>query len=122
MSVTEAMFNSMFEKLEKFLKTETVVGKPFEIGNVTFVPIISVSFGLGGGGGEGKDAKGNDGGGSGGGLGCKMSPNAVLVVKNEEVSMIPLNNKGSLEKIIEMVPEIVNKLNTDKHHDDEEKE
>lgn len=110
MSVTETTLNSMFEKLEKFLKTETVVGKPFEIGNITFVPIISVSFGLGGGGGEGKDLKGNDGQGSGGGLGCKMTPNAFLVIKNEEVSLISLNNKGSLERIIEMVPEIINKF------------
>jgi uncharacterized spore protein YtfJ len=108
MSVTENIFNSMFDKLEKFLKTETVVGEPFVVGNITFVPIISATFGLAGGSGEGK--KGADGDGSGGGLGCKITPNAVLVIKGEEVNLIPLNNKGSLEKIIDMVPEIIKKI------------
>ena len=100
----------MMDKLEKLIKTETVIGQPYQVGNVTMVPIISVAFGLGGGSGEGKDEKGNDGSGKGAGLGCKISPNAVIVIKGDEVSAIPLGGKSSLEKILEMVPEIVTKL------------
>ncbi len=108
------VFNTMFEKLEKFLRTETVVGEPFQVGSITMVPVISVSFGAGGGEGSGKDSKGNDGSGGGGGVGCKISPNAMLVIKNDELSVVPLAGKGSLEKIVEMVPEIMAKVDSSK--------
>lgn len=104
------VFNTLFEKLEKFIRTETVVGEPFQVGSITMVPVITVSFGVGGGEGAGKDNKGNDGSGGGGGVGCKIAPNAILVVKNDELSVIPLTNRGSLEKIVEMVPEILSKV------------
>ncbi len=104
------VFNTLFEKLEKFLRTETVVGEPFQVGSITMIPIISVSFGVGGGEGTGKDNKGNDGTGGGGGVGCKITPNAMLVIKNDEVSVVPLTSRGSLERIVEMVPEIIAKL------------
>ena len=114
MSGGSDIFSTMFEKLEKFLCTETVVGEPFQVGSITMVPIISVSFGAGGGEGSGKDSKGNDGSGGGGGVGCKISPNAMLVIKNEELSFVPLAGKGSLEKIVEMVPEILSKVDSSK--------
>lgn len=111
MGPTENVINSMFEKLEKFIRTETVVGEPIQLGNVTLMPLVSVSFGVGAGGGVGKDEKGGDGTGSGGGLGAKIQPTAILVIKNDEVSLISLNNKGSLDKLFEKVPEIIDKIN-----------
>lgn len=119
---TGSVFNTLFEKLEKFLRSETVVGDPIQIGNVTLIPIITVSFGVAGGEGSGKDGKGNDGSGGGGGLGCRISPNAVLVVKNDEVSLVSLAGKGSLEKIMNMVPEIVSKMKLCKNQEEEAKE
>lgn len=104
------VLTSLFEKLERTLKTETVVGEPLEVGGVTLVPIIGVSFGLAGGGGAGKEG-GQEGTGSGAGAGCKISPNAVLVIKDGEVSMIPLQGRGSLEKLFEMAPDIISKFN-----------
>ncbi|UNC92911.1 GerW family sporulation protein [Candidatus Contubernalis alkaliaceticus] len=105
------VLTSLFEKLERTLKTETVVGEPIEVGGVTLVPIISVSFGLGGGGGGGKDQGGQEGTGSGAGAGCKISPNAMLVIKDGEVSVIPFSGRGSLEKLFEMAPDIISKFN-----------
>ena len=119
MSETGSIFNNLFEKLEKFLKTETVVGNPIQVGNITLIPIITVSFGVGGGEGSGKDSKGNDGSGGGGGVGCRISPNAVLVIKNDEVDLISLAGKGSLEKIVNMVPDIVSKINLCKKQDEQ---
>ncbi|MFZ5946293.1 MAG: GerW family sporulation protein [Bacillota bacterium] len=102
--------NSLFEKLQSFFRTETVVGNPIHVGSITLVPIISVSFGAGSGSGVGKDNKGNDGTGGGAGAGGKITPNAILVIKNDEVSVISLNSKGSLEKIVDLVPEIIAKV------------
>ncbi|MFZ7104830.1 MAG: GerW family sporulation protein [Peptococcaceae bacterium] len=103
--------HSLFEKLQSFFRTETVVGDPIQVGTITLVPIISVSFGAGSGSGVGKDNKGNDGSGGGAGAGGKITPNAILVIKNDEVSVIQLNSKNSLEKIIDLVPEIMAKVN-----------
>src|SRR5690554_2023390 len=109
--------NVMLERLEKFLTSKTVVGEPIEIGDTTLIPFITTSFGLGSGGGGGKDEKGNDGTGSGGGLGAKIQPTAMLVLKNDEVSLISLNNKGSLDKLFEMAPDIISKINFNKPED-----
>ncbi len=115
-----SIFNTLFEKLGDFLRSETVVGEPILVGNITLIPIITVTFGVGGGEGTGRDSKGNDGNGGGGGVGCRISPNAVLVIKNDEVEIISLAGKGSLEKIMNMVPEIVSKMNFHKHREEGE--
>ncbi len=103
---------TLFEKLEKFLKTETVIGQPIVIGEVTLVPIVTVTFGCatGAGGGKGNDPK--NGGGSGSGLSsaAKITPNAIVVVKNNEVTMLPVKDKGSLENLLNMVPDIMEKI------------
>jgi len=111
----------LFDKLEKFFRSETVIGNPITVGEVTLLPIIDVGFGLGTGGGMGKDAKGNDGSGGGAGVGAKISPNSILVIKGSDVTLIPLKDKGSLEKVLDMVPEIVNKFK-DKMEEKEKKE
>ncbi len=103
--------NTLFDKLERFFRTETIVGEPISIGDITLVPIIDISFGLGTGGGTGKDTKGGDGTGSGAGVGAKIVPNCVLIIKGGEVSVIPIKDKGSFEKVLEMVPDIISKIN-----------
>lgn len=102
--------HSMFERLENFLRTETVVGKPIVVGEVTLIPIIEITFGLGSGGSTSRDSKGTDGSGGGIGAGAKITPNAMMVIKGEEVSVLPLKNRDSLEKVLEMVPEIINRF------------
>jgi uncharacterized spore protein YtfJ len=113
--------DTLFDKLEKYFRSETVIGNPITVGEVTLLPIIEVGFGLGTGGGTGKDNKGNDGGGGGAGVGAKISPNSILVIKGSEVSLIPLKDKGSLEKVLNMVPEIVSKFK-EKMEEKEKKE
>ena len=107
-------FDSLFTNLEKFIKTETVVGEPIIVGEVTLVPIISVMFGCGTGGGTGSDNKGMTGNGSGGGVGARISPNAILVIKKDEVTMLPVKGKNNLDNLINMVPDIVSKINIKK--------
>jgi len=101
---------TLFSHLEKFLKTETVIGEPIAVGETTLIPIITVAFGCGGGGGGGKDEKGNDGMGTGVGVGAKISPDAVIVIRQDTVTMLPVKNRSNLEKLVGMVPEIVKKI------------
>ena len=122
MGETGNIFDTLFEKLGSFLRSETVVGDPIQVGNVTLIPIVTVSFGVGGGEGTGRDHRGNDGTGGGGGVGCRISPNAVLVIKDDEISLVSLAGKGSLEKIMNMVPELVEKMNFRRKSGDEKKD
>ena len=52
MQSTEKVLESMYDKLDHFLKTETVIGETISVGEVKLIPIITASFGLGGGIGE----------------------------------------------------------------------
>lgn len=106
--------NTLFESLEKFLTSKTVVGEPIHIGEVTLVPIINLAFGVGTGGGDGIDDKGSKGLGAGGGVGAKASPTAIIVIKGDRVEMLPIKSSNGLEKLIDMVPEIVSKVKSKK--------
>ncbi|ABR49080.1 conserved hypothetical protein [Alkaliphilus metalliredigens QYMF] len=104
----------LFEKLEKFFTSKTVVGEPITVGSVTLIPMVDISFGLGTGSGDGTDEKGNKGVGGGGGVGAKATPTAIIVIKNEEVQVLPISQRAGMEKLLEMVPDIVAKVNLNK--------
>lgn len=127
MEDTRKMMEMIYNKLDNFLKTETVVGEPIQVGSVKLVPIITASFGLGGGIGEAQEGKGGKSGGAGGGVGCRISPNAILVITDDEVEVVTLAGKGSLNKLFEIMPELVSKLdflkdNKKKNDEDDETE
>lgn len=66
---------SMFDGMDKFMSSKTVVGDVVHIKDKIIVPLIDVSFGVGAGAWD-KAEKGS----AAGGLGGKMSPAAVLVI------------------------------------------
>lgn len=106
-NITKENFEALFGNLEKFIKTETVVGEPIIVGEVTLIPIIGVTFGCATGGGDGQSDKGLAGSGVGGGGGARIMPNAIIVIKKDEVSVLELKGKNNLENLINMMPEIV---------------
>ncbi len=107
--------NNIFEKLESFVKTNTVVGEPMSVGDTTIIPFIDICFGLGTGGGDGTDDKGSKGTGGGAGSGAKISPTAILVIKGDRIEILPIKKAGSLEKLIDMVPDLVKKVKEQKN-------
>lgn len=113
---------TLFGQLEKFLRTETVVGTPITIGEVSIVPLITVSFGCGTGGGTGvsqaKSGDSGDGLGAGLGAGAKISPDAVLVINKGEVTMMPIKGKVNLEKLMDKVPDIMSYIKPKKEKED----
>jgi len=102
--------DTVFSHLENMFKAKTVIGDPMVIGEVTLVPVVNVTFGIGTGGGEGKDAKDQGGGGVGAGTGARITPAAVIVIKGDDVSMLPISGRGSLENIVGMAPELIGQL------------
>lgn len=104
--------DELFSKLENFFKTETVVGKPIRIDNIVLVPFITVTFGCGTGMGEGPDSSKKQAlaGGGGLGAGARITPDAVLVIKGDSVQLIPIRDKDNFDKLLNLVPGIVKKV------------
>ena len=102
----------LFNKMENFISTKTVVGEPIHIDGVIIIPLVDVSFGVGAGdaGVEDSDKKSKSDGG-GGGLGAKITPAAVLVVVDGNVQLVNVKNQDSVNKLIDLVPGILSKLN-----------
>lgn len=110
----------LFERLESFIKSKTIFGESIQVGDATLIPVVDVSFGLGAGGGDGSDGKGNAGVGGGSGIGAKASPTAIIVIKGDKVEVLPIKKSSGLEKLMDMVPGIVDEVK--KHKEDKKEE
>ena len=93
----------------------TVVGTPITTPDgVTIIPVSKVSVGFGGGGSDfaSKNTEKPFGGGVGGGV--KVSPVCFLVVKDGNVRMlsVPAPANSTTERIVEMLPDTLDKITT----------
>lgn len=107
-STVEALFKGM----DNFITTKTVVGDAVHIGDTIILPLVDVSFGLGAGA-FAQEKKNNGGGGMGG----KMTPSAVLVIQNGTTKLVNVKNQDGVTKILDMVPDFVNKFAAGKEKD-----
>ena len=79
---------SLFKGMESFVSTKTVVGEPTQVGDTIIVPLADVSFGIAAG--AVSEANKNNGMG---GMGGKVTPSAVLVIKNDSTRLINIKNQ-----------------------------
>ena len=91
--------------MDSFITTKTVVGDAITVGDTIILPLVDVSFGVAATA-KNEDKKQNGGGGMGG----KMSPSAVLVIQNGTTRLVNVKNQDGLTKILDMVPDFVNKF------------
>jgi len=96
---------SLFEGMDSLISAKTVVGEAMKLGDTTIIPLMDVSFGIGAGA-FGGERKNNDGGGIGG----KLSPCALLIITNGSTKLVNVKNQTNLNKILDMVPDIVNRF------------
>ncbi len=107
---------ALFKGMDSFISTKTVVGEAIKVDdNTTVLPLIDVSFGVGAGAFNNSEKKKNNGGG---GMGGKISPNAVLVVRNGEARIINIKNQDLVTKTFEVVPDLINKIKNRKNKDE----
>ncbi|MBP3620299.1 MAG: GerW family sporulation protein [Lachnospiraceae bacterium] len=95
---------SLFQGMNSLLTTKTVVGEPTKIGDTIILPLVDVNFGVGAGAFAGKTNS------AGGGMGGKMSPSAVLVIQNGKAKMVSVKGEDTVGKILDMVPDVVDKV------------
>ncbi len=96
---------SLFQGMDKFLSTKTVVGEPTTIGDTIILPLVDVSFGVAAGAFSSADK--NNGAG---GLGGKMTASAVLVIKDGQIRLVNVKNQDTVTKILDMVPDLVDRF------------
>lgn len=95
----------LFRGMDGMISSKTVVGDAIHIGDTIILPLIDVSFGMGAGSFSGeKKEKG------GGGLGGKMTPCAVLVIQNGNTKLVNIKNQDTITKILDMVPDVVDRF------------
>jgi uncharacterized spore protein YtfJ len=110
-----ATVESLFKGMDSFLTTKTVVGDAVRFDDGTIIlPLVDVSFGVAAGAFAG-DAKNN----AGGGLGGKISPSSLLVIQNGSSKVVNIKDQDSVSRIIDMVPDIVNKFTKNGKQKDE---
>ncbi|WP_029321311.1 GerW family sporulation protein [Butyrivibrio sp. AE3004] len=105
----DSKFNSVVDSLMNGMNTimgaKTVVGEATKVGDTIIVPLVDVSFGVGAGASD-ADKK-NSGAG---GFAAKMSPSAVLVIKNGQTKLVNIKNQDAVTKILDLVPDIADRF------------
>ena len=99
----QGVVEALLKGMDAVLSTKTVVGEATQVGDTIILPLVDVSFGVGAG--AGSNSQKNSASGVGG-LGGKMTPSAVLVIKN-----------GST-KLLDMIPDIMEKFTKPKEKDE----
>lgn len=108
---------SLFKGMDGVVSTKTVVGDAIHTDGITILPLIDVSFGIGAGA-QNVDKKNK----SMGGIGGKITPSAVLVIKDGTARVVNIKNQDTITKILDMAPDILDKFTTrkeDKVNEDE---
>ena len=115
--MSENSFNntveSLFKGMDSFITTKTVVGDAIHIGDTILLPLVDVSFGVAAGAFS-QEKKNNGAGGMGG----KIQPSAVLVIQNGTTKLVNVENQDGITKILDMVPDFVNKFTSGKNSED----
>lgn len=108
---------SLFKGMDSFITTKTVVGDAIHIGDTIILPLVDVSFGVAAGAFS-QEKKNNGAGGMGG----KIMPSAVLVIQNGTTKLVNIKNQDGVTKILDMVPDFVDRFTSKKDETAEEEQ
>ena len=99
----ENILRTTMEQLKLIADVNTVVGAPIMTSDNTIVlPVCKISFGFISGGGEyGYPFIGSSV------VGVTMQPAAFLTVQNGHVSVLPADSDGTLDRIVDRIPQLV---------------
>ena len=98
------VISSLFKGMDAMLASKTVFGQPTKVGDTVLVPL------------------GNSGTG---GFGEKMTPNAILIIRNGQTKLGHVRNQDVLTKVLDLIPDMVDRFAPDQRgmmSDDDAKE
>lgn len=122
----EGLMVTAMNSIEEMIDVNTIIGEPIESNNgITIIPISKVCFGFASGGSEFKGETIDEytkrekeeaiqyrlpfGGGAG--AGASINPVAFLVIQGENVKLLPVNHNSSVDKLLDYVPDLIEKAN-----------
>lgn len=111
----QGVVESLLKGMDTVLSTKTVVGEATQVGDTIILPLVDVSFGVGAG--AGNNGQKNSASGAGG-LGGKMTPSAVLVIKNGSTKLVNIKNQDAVTKVLDMIPDILEKFTKPKEKEE----
>ena len=109
----EKILASTIEKVRDLVDVSTIIGEPIKVDDdVTIIPVSKVTYGFASGGSDFPSKNNVELFGGAGGAGVTINPVAFLVINKGEVSVkyICEGSESSAERIIGMVPDVVNKV------------
>ena len=113
----KATVEALFQGMDSVVTSKTVVGEAIHINGTIILPLVVVSFGIGAGSFNAeKKEKGM------GGMGGKISPSAVIVIQDGRTKLVNIKNQDTITKILDMIPDVVDRFTTDKEDRMTEKE
>ena len=123
----EGLMTTAMNSIQDMIDVNTIIGEPIETSNnIVIIPISKVSFGFAAGGSEFKGETVDEykkadkeeeiqyrlpfGGGSGAGV--SINPIAFLVITKDNVKLIPVNHSSSIDKLLDYIPDLIEKVNS----------
>ncbi|MCI9016425.1 MAG: sporulation protein YtfJ [Clostridia bacterium] len=123
----EGLMITAMNSIQDMIDVNTIIGEPIETSNnIVIIPISKVCFGFAVGGSEFKGETIDEyskkekeeaiqyrlpfGGGSGAGV--NINPIAFLIVQQDNVKLLPINHSSSIDKLLDYVPDLVDKMNS----------
>ncbi|MHB8062963.1 MAG: GerW family sporulation protein [Ruminiclostridium sp.] len=121
----EGLMTTAMQSIKEMVDVNTIVGDAVQAPDGTvIIPISKVSFGFAAGGGDyspenATGAHGDNGGdgekrlpfAGGSGAGVSINPVAFMVCGENHVKLLPVNVNSSVDKILDMIPEFVERVN-----------
>lgn len=111
----QGVVESLLQGMDTVLSTKTVVGEATQVGDTIILPLVDVSFGVGAGAGANGEKHSSSGAG---GLGGKMTPSAVIVIKDGATKLVNIKNQDVVTKVLDMIPDLVDKFSKPKNKEE----
>ncbi|MBP3328656.1 MAG: sporulation protein YtfJ [Clostridia bacterium] len=107
------ILGTTIDKIKDMVDSRTIIGDPIDAGNgIKVIPVSKVTYGFASGGTDFPTKSSKDLFGGGGGAGVTLTPVAFLVINNGNVSIkyISEGPDASVERVVGMIPDLVDKL------------
>ena len=106
------ILSTTIEKVRQLVDVSTIVGEPIVLSDdITVIPVSKVTYGFASGGSDFPSKNNTQLFGGGGGAGITINPVAFLVLKNGEVTLKHITaNDNAAERIVNMVPDVIDKV------------
>ncbi len=122
----EGLMSAAMTSIQDMVDVNTIIGNPIETNNnIVIIPISKVCFGFAAGGSEFSEETIDEynrkekeemvqyklpfGGGSGAGV--SINPVAFIVVQEKNVKLLPVNHSSAIDKLLDYVPDLFEKVN-----------